>query len=115
MSDVPPLCAICGGTCEEGFLRDIIELGSMTAGMWVEGQPEFAFGGTLVGGAHRRHYRLQAFRCVKCGKVELLAVTRSELRTRLERTPNESLQPTGAAMSVSGSVTLPRRPLSAEL
>jgi hypothetical protein len=75
MSEVPPVCAICGGTCEEGFLRDMMDVGSMTAGTWVEGQPEIAFGGTLVGGALRRQYRLQAFRCVKCGKVELLAVT----------------------------------------
>lgn len=41
---------------------------------------------------------------------ELIAVLyrhRTELRARLAGTPNQALQPTGAATSVSGSSTLP--------
>jgi hypothetical protein len=41
---------------------------------------------------------------------ELMAILyrhRAELRARLEGTPNQALQPTGAATSVSGSSTLP--------
>ncbi len=49
---------------------------------------------------------------------ELLAVLyrhRAELTARLEGTPNESLQPTGAATAVSGSSTLPEAARAAEL
>jgi hypothetical protein len=48
---------------------------------------------------------------------ELLAVLyrhRAELRARLKGTPNESLQPTGAAIAVSGSSTLPEAAPAAE-
>jgi hypothetical protein len=41
---------------------------------------------------------------------ELIAILyrhRAELKARQEGTPNQSLQPTGAAVSVSGSSTLP--------
>jgi hypothetical protein len=44
---------------------------------------------------------------------ELIAILyrhRAELRARLEGTPNQGLQPTGAATSVSGSSTLPKVP-----
>jgi hypothetical protein len=49
---------------------------------------------------------------------ELIAVLsrhRSELRARLEGTPKQALQPTGAAASVSGSSTLPEAAPAAEL
>jgi hypothetical protein len=49
---------------------------------------------------------------------ELIAVLyrhRAELRARLEGTPNEALQPTGAATAVSGSSTLPAAAPAAEL
>jgi hypothetical protein len=49
---------------------------------------------------------------------ELIAVLyrhRAELKARLEDTPNEALQPTGAAIAVSGSSTLPRAAPAAEL
>jgi hypothetical protein len=49
---------------------------------------------------------------------ELIAVMyrhRAELRARLEGTPNQALQPTGATTSVSGSSTLPEAAPAAEL
>jgi hypothetical protein len=49
---------------------------------------------------------------------ELIAVLyrhRAELRARSQGTPNEALQPTGAATSVSGSSTLPVTAPAAEL
>lgn len=49
---------------------------------------------------------------------ELIAVLyrhRAELRARLEGTPNQALQPTGAATAVSGSSTLPQAAPPAEL
>jgi hypothetical protein len=49
---------------------------------------------------------------------ELIAVLyrhRAELKARLEGTPNQALQPTGAATSVSGSSTLPSAAPAAEL
>jgi hypothetical protein len=49
---------------------------------------------------------------------ELIAVLyrhRTELRVRLEGTPSQTLQPTGAATSVSGSSTLPEAAPAAEL
>jgi hypothetical protein len=49
---------------------------------------------------------------------ELIAVLyrhRTELRARLEGTPNQALQPTGAATSVSGSSTLTEAAPAAEL
>ena len=48
---------------------------------------------------------------------ELIAVLyrhRAELRARLEGTPDQGLQPTGAATSVSGSSTLPEASPAAE-
>jgi hypothetical protein len=48
---------------------------------------------------------------------ELIAILyrhRTELRARLEGTPNKLLQPTGAATSVSGSSTLPEAAPAAE-
>ena len=48
---------------------------------------------------------------------ELIAVLyrhRTELRTRLEGTPNQAPQPTGATTSVSGSSTLPEAAPAAE-
>lgn len=48
---------------------------------------------------------------------ELIAVLyrhRAELKARLEGMPNEVLQPTGAAISVSGSSTLPQAAPAAE-
>jgi hypothetical protein len=49
---------------------------------------------------------------------ELIAVLyrhRAELRARLEGAPNQALQPTGAATSVSGSSTVPQAAPAAEL
>ncbi len=49
---------------------------------------------------------------------ELIAVLyrhRAELRARLEDAPNQALQPAGAAISVSGSSTLPQPAPAAEL
>jgi hypothetical protein len=49
---------------------------------------------------------------------ELIAVMyrhRAELRARLEGTPNQALQPTGSATSVSGSSTLPEAAPASEL
>jgi hypothetical protein len=48
---------------------------------------------------------------------ELIAVLyrhRAELRARWEGSPNQAPQPTGAAISVSGSSTLPKAAPSAE-
>jgi hypothetical protein len=48
---------------------------------------------------------------------ELIAVLyrhRAELRARLEGTPDQALEPTGATTSVSGSSTLPNAAPSAE-
>jgi hypothetical protein len=48
---------------------------------------------------------------------ELLAVMyrhRAELKARLQDTPNQALHPTGAAISVSGSPTLPDAAPAAE-
>ena len=48
---------------------------------------------------------------------ELIAVLyrhRAELRARLQGTPNQSLQPTGAVSSVSGSPTVPDAAPAAE-
>jgi hypothetical protein len=49
---------------------------------------------------------------------ELIAILyrhRAELRARLEGTPSQAPQPTGAAISVSGSSTLPQAAPAAEL
>jgi hypothetical protein len=49
---------------------------------------------------------------------ELIAILyrhRAELLARSQGTPNETLQPTGAAISVSGSSTLPEAAPAAEL
>ena len=64
-------CAKCGGAMEEGFVRDVLQ-GGCTPATWVEGQPEWSFwSGTKTSG--KEQFRLQAFRCAKCGLVELYA------------------------------------------
>lgn len=75
-TDGLPVCAVCGGAREEGFLWDIFE-GGAKPGRWIEGKPERSFWrGTNTG--DRRSFRVQAFRCVECGRVELFARESSE-------------------------------------
>src|SRR5262249_24068448 len=70
------LACVCGGALETGFIRDMIE-GGFKPGMWVEGQPEWSFWrGTKS--QDRKQYRVEAFRCLKCGRLELFARQRGE-------------------------------------
>ena len=61
----------CGGTLEVGFLRDKME-GGVAPGAWVEGPPKSSFWtGTVTSG--RDQIEIQAYRCRKCGRIELYA------------------------------------------
>jgi hypothetical protein len=69
MRKATPVCVQCGGDLEEGFLRDATYGGSVPS-TWVEGEPERSFWtGTKLSG--KVQYQVQAYRCVKCGRIEL--------------------------------------------
>ncbi len=64
-------CTKCGGRVEEGFMLDAMH-GGYKAEEWVEGAPERSFW-TGVKVSDRSRYKLRAFRCTKCGHLELYA------------------------------------------
>ena len=71
MSKVSPVCVQCGGTMEDGFILDRTEGGAFPS-TWVEGKPQPSFWrGTNITGKER--LTVQAFRCLKCGRIDLYA------------------------------------------
>jgi predicted nucleic-acid-binding Zn-ribbon protein len=60
-------CAKCGGVMEEGYVPDRPE-DKVWPDIWVEGNPGYK--GVEKSG---RKYRIQAWRCMSCGYLELYA------------------------------------------
>jgi len=65
-------CAGCGGTMEEGFMLDRVNLSSTAGQRWREGEAEFSFWGNLNMGA-KRTFKVMTYRCEQCGRLESYA------------------------------------------
>ena len=67
-----PKCARCSASMQRGFLFDRSHHDSGKAASWIEGAPERSFwGGTKTRGKAR--HPITAYRCERCGYVELYA------------------------------------------
>ena len=67
-------CARCGGSMSEGFLLDQTQ--TYAVGRWVEGAPvRSIWTGIKLKG--RKRVPIQAFRCERCGALDLRAPTAS--------------------------------------
>jgi hypothetical protein len=62
-------CLRCGGVLEDGFLLDRAQGANLTA-TWIAGEPEKSFwSGLQLKG--RATFRVTAYRCMQCGRLEL--------------------------------------------
>jgi predicted nucleic-acid-binding Zn-ribbon protein len=65
-------CVKCEGEMEKGFMLDRAAGGAALVGEWVEGEPERSiWTGTKI--SDRAKYKIQSFRCSRCGYLELFA------------------------------------------
>jgi hypothetical protein len=64
----------CGGTLEEGFIRDAVPFGSASAA-WYQGPLERSrwMGVKTIG---KVHYQVRTYRCNQCGFLESFAFER---------------------------------------
>lgn len=67
-----PKCAKCSADMVEGFLPDETR-GPREIAIWVAGKPELGLLGSVKIDGREAH-RVRAFRCTKCGYLELYAV-----------------------------------------
>ena len=68
-----PKCSGCDGALEEGFLLDRRRGFSAYAGEWVAGAPEKKLLPGRVKFLNKRRFAVTAWRCTKCGAVQLFA------------------------------------------
>jgi hypothetical protein len=64
-------CPRCEDVMEEGFLLDNAHLGGFQPSRWVGGKPEYGLASVKL--EMKKLYQLQAYRCIKCGYVEIYA------------------------------------------
>ena len=69
----PRKCTGCDGAMEEGFLLDRRRGFSAYAGEWVEGAPEKLLFPGRVKFLSKRRLAVSAWRCTRCGAVQLYA------------------------------------------
>ena len=69
----PRKCTGCDGTLEEGFLLDRKRGLSAYAGQWVAGEPEKLLLPGRVKFLSKRRLPVSAWRCTKCGALQLFA------------------------------------------
>jgi hypothetical protein len=76
MSEEPrdPTCRHCDAAMEEGFLLDN-SFGQRLPVEWVDGPPQFTWAENVKIG-DRPRYLVQAFRCTRCGGLDLVAILR---------------------------------------
>jgi Domain of unknown function (DUF6487) len=72
-SETKKKCASCDGTMEEGFLLDRRRAISAYAGEWVAGAPEKKLLPGRVKFLDKRRLAVSAWRCTKCGALQLVA------------------------------------------
>jgi hypothetical protein len=68
----PGPCSRCGSPTEPGFILDAT-LGGFTIARWIAGEPKRRLLGDLTVVGEESH-PLQAFRCSRCGHLELFAL-----------------------------------------
>ena len=67
-------CLKCGGTLEEGFIRDAVPYGSVPSA-WYRGPLERSrWMGVKTAG--KVHYQVRTYRCTQCGFLESYAFER---------------------------------------
>jgi hypothetical protein len=71
-------CASCEGALEEGFLLDRRRGFSAYAGQWVAGAPEKRLLPNRVKFLDKRRFQVSAWRCTKCGALQLVAGPEAE-------------------------------------
>lgn len=65
-------CPKCAGEMEDGFIADYYDDDRIKPSDWVEGEPVKAlWTGTKIN--DKKQYRVQTFRCVRCGYLESYA------------------------------------------
>ncbi len=57
---------------EEGFVIDRAHLNLLSQQEWAEGEPRSSFW-TGLNIAGKRHYKVETFRCERCGRLESYA------------------------------------------
>jgi hypothetical protein len=67
---LPPSCARCNGSMEQGFVLDE-GYGSRKPSKWVEGTPEYWFFNLKLRG--KRQLEIATYRCSWCGYLESYA------------------------------------------
>lgn len=76
MSESALNCPKCSSEMEEGFVVDY-GYGSVRPSDWVEGEPVKSFWyGTKI--ADKKQFRVETYRCVRCGFLESYATEKSE-------------------------------------
>jgi len=67
-------CVLCNSQMEEGFILEFKwHMKETSASQWVQGEPEK----TMIGQAaytDRPRYHITAYRCEKCGHIDLFAI-----------------------------------------
>jgi len=66
-------CVRCGGATEEGFVLDRAHYSMPTTPQWVEGEPQRSFWTGLETDG-RRQFKVETYRCEKCGRLESFAL-----------------------------------------
>lgn len=70
-------CPRCRGRLERGFLPDVGSQGQPAVGTWAQGEePDKRWWGTTL--KDRTRYRVEAWRCRECGRIELYGLDREE-------------------------------------
>ena len=69
----PRKCTACDGALEEGFLLDRRRGFSAYGGQWVAGAPEKSVLPGRVKFLDKRRLMVSAWRCTKCGALQLFA------------------------------------------
>jgi len=70
--DKLPECRHCAAPMEEGFILDQAH-GVLHVPTWIKGKPERSFWSGLK--TDRDQYKVQTFRCPKCGYLESYALS----------------------------------------
>jgi len=71
-------CLKCGGKMTRGFFFDRGHMEYKTQQAWVEGEPEESFwSGVKTSG--RDAYRVEAFRCASCDRLEFYTTERVDV------------------------------------
>lgn len=72
-----PRCPECKSSMQEGFVSDRGNSDKLRPGAWLEGAPEYMLFGFLRTRGKKK-FRIVAFRCGRCGLLQMYAVEPSK-------------------------------------